>query len=227
MAGRKKDKDSECYQKANLYREFGGKNSMDLRAANGETMSYSAENKDTWFEVGIGTNVRLSNKTYIYGDILRTFGADVTKKWQVNAGVRWAFGGPKPLPPVPPVVIVPEPVPPVVQREFYLDTIYFDFDKSNIRESEVAKLQRFIQTAKENPEITYAMVGNTCDLGTNDYNMNLSHERVGSVKEYAKNAGVPAERMEDSYLGEDSPAYPNDNETNRSKNRRVEIYEHK
>lgn len=45
---------------------------------------------DTWFELGLGTNIKLSDNSYFYGDIENGFG-DIKKKWQINAGVRFNF----------------------------------------------------------------------------------------------------------------------------------------
>ena len=64
---------------------------MDLMAANGEYMGYERENKGNWFELGIGGNVKLAEKTYLYGDVAKTFGGDIKKKWQVNAGMRFTW----------------------------------------------------------------------------------------------------------------------------------------
>ena len=64
---------------------------MHMKAANGETMSASREYGDSWFEVGLGANIHLSKASYFYGDIERSFGGDIEKKWQINAGVRFAF----------------------------------------------------------------------------------------------------------------------------------------
>jgi outer membrane autotransporter protein len=51
----------------------------------------SKDYSDTWFEVGIGTNIKLSKASYFYGDIERSFGGEIEKKWQINAGVRFEF----------------------------------------------------------------------------------------------------------------------------------------
>ena len=62
-----------------------------MAAANGETLSMSKDYSYTWFEVGIGANTKLSKESYFYGDIERSFGGEIEKKWQINAGVRFEF----------------------------------------------------------------------------------------------------------------------------------------
>ena len=54
-------------------------------------MSESHDYGDTWFELGLGGNIKLGRSSHLYGDIERSFGADIQKKWQVNAGVRFEF----------------------------------------------------------------------------------------------------------------------------------------
>ena len=44
-----------------------------------------------WFEVGVGTNINLSDATYLYFDVEKTYGGDVATPWQWNAGVRYSF----------------------------------------------------------------------------------------------------------------------------------------
>ncbi|WP_418308128.1 autotransporter outer membrane beta-barrel domain-containing protein, partial [Phascolarctobacterium faecium] len=46
---------------------------------------------DTWFELGLGANIKVSKAASIYGEIERGFGGDFNKKWSVNGGVRFTF----------------------------------------------------------------------------------------------------------------------------------------
>lgn len=91
VAGQKTKDGNDVYFKASALHEFGGSRDIHMTAANGETLSMSKDYSDTWFEVGIGTNIKLSKASYFYGDIERSFGGEIEKKWQVNAGVRFEF----------------------------------------------------------------------------------------------------------------------------------------
>ena len=44
-----------------------------------------------WWEVGVGTNLNLSEATHLYFDVEKTYGGNVATPWQWNAGVRWSF----------------------------------------------------------------------------------------------------------------------------------------
>ena len=91
VAGQKTKDGNDVYFKASALHEFGGSRDIHMTAANGETLSMSKDYSDTWFEVGIGTNIKRSKASYFYGDIERSFGGEIEKKWQINAGVRFEF----------------------------------------------------------------------------------------------------------------------------------------
>ena len=91
VAGRKIGKDSDYYFKAGWFKEFKGDRDVHLAAANGENMYKSENYGDSWFEIGLGGNVRIAPKTHLYGDIEKSIGADIQKKYQINAGIRWEF----------------------------------------------------------------------------------------------------------------------------------------
>ncbi len=224
VLGRKIHDNSDYYFKANIYREFKGDG--DMRFALGDQkMTYGSHNKDTWYELGIGGNVRLANNTYFYGDVLKTFGADIQKKWQVNVGLRWTWGGPKKSKAVP-VVQPAEPTLVAPIKETYLDSVHFDFDVDTPIAGEMYKIDHFAEVAKENPDKKYAVVGNTDAIGTDDYNMDLSKRRADNVKAEAAKRGVAMEQMQEEYLGKAKPVESNETASGRAANRRVEIYEH-
>ena len=90
VMGRRTDV-GDYYFSANLFHDFAGRITGDLLAANGERGSIDGDLGYTWYELGIGGNYKLSKKTYVYGDIVKSFNGTVQKRWQANAGVRWAF----------------------------------------------------------------------------------------------------------------------------------------
>lgn len=66
------------------------------------------------------------------------------------------------------------------------------------------------------------LVGHTCDLGSDSYNKNLGQKRAESVRKYFKNLGVET-KIATYSEGEKKPAYKNDSNWARSKNRRVVV----
>lgn len=87
--GRKLDEKGSVYAKASVLHDFAG-NAETYLSCNGCTNSYSQDLSDTWFEAGLGFNYRTGDNSYIYADVVRTFGGDVETPWQWNIGMRWS-----------------------------------------------------------------------------------------------------------------------------------------
>lgn len=87
--GRKLDEKGSVYAKASVLHDFAG-NAETYLSYNGFTNSYSQDLSDTWFEAGIGFNYRTGDNSYVYADVVRTFGGDVETPWQWNLGMRWS-----------------------------------------------------------------------------------------------------------------------------------------
>ena len=91
MFGQQLENGSDVYIKANLLHEVGGESSLAMLAANGDALTMEKDYGDTWYELGIGANIKIGRASYFYGDIERGFGGDIDKKWQINAGLRFEF----------------------------------------------------------------------------------------------------------------------------------------
>ena len=81
----------DYYLKFSVLHEFGGERNFHLAAPDGETMDYSEDYRDTWYEAGFGGTWHINGNTSIYADAERNFGGDWHKKWQWNVGVNWQF----------------------------------------------------------------------------------------------------------------------------------------
>ena len=69
----------------------------------------------------------------------------------------------------------------------------------------------------------FQLAGHTCDLGDDAYNMDLSRRRADSVREYLVSLGVDSARLVTTGYGETAPMVANQSESDREKNRRVEL----
>ena len=78
------------YAKASVLHDFAGDADTYL-TYRGLSNSYSQDIGDTWYEAGFGANWKMSDSSYLYVDVIRTFGGDIKTPWQWNAGVRWGF----------------------------------------------------------------------------------------------------------------------------------------
>lgn len=127
-----------------------------------------------------------------------------------------------PPPPVERRKVVSEPK--IVHNEVKLSSdAFFDFDKSDLRPEARAELDRLIaqiKAAKLGGPIS--IVGHTCSIGSDAYNLSLSSRRAASVRKYFVDSGIIEEVITDA-KGEAEPKFPNDSRDNRRKNRRVDI----
>lgn len=81
----------DVYVKANLLHEFNGNRNISMTAANAEVLQTEENYGGTWFELGVGTNLKISDTAKFYADISKGFGSDIQKKWQVNAGLNFIY----------------------------------------------------------------------------------------------------------------------------------------
>ncbi|HOJ02907.1 MAG TPA: OmpA family protein [Bacteroidota bacterium] len=104
-----------------------------------------------------------------------------------------------------------------------LNNIFFDFNKSDLKPESFFELERLIRFLSQHPELRIVVVAHTDDVGSDDYNFELSNRRAASVVKYLEQKGVDNSRLESLGYGETRPQVPNDSEENRALNRRVEF----
>ena len=88
--GKRISDSGSIYAKASLLHDFAGSADTYL-SLNSLTNSYHQDIGDTWCEAGIGFNYKTSENSYVYADVVKTFGGDVETPWQWSAGMRWTF----------------------------------------------------------------------------------------------------------------------------------------
>lgn len=77
-----------------------------------------------------------------------------------------------------------------------LQPVYFDFDKSSIKEGERAKLQAAKERLAQNPDERILIEGHADWRGTAEYNLGLGDRRASACKSYLIKIGVPADKIE-------------------------------
>ena len=104
-----------------------------------------------------------------------------------------------------------------------LSGILFDVGKATLKPASqlsVAKLAGILMVFSN---MNLSIEGYTDSTGSADLNMRLSMDRARSVYEFLMTQGVPNSRMIYQGFGPENPVAPNDTETNRARNRRVEV----
>jgi outer membrane protein OmpA-like peptidoglycan-associated protein len=101
--------------------------------------------------------------------------------------------------------------------------ILFDVDSDELREESKANLEELADVLREYEGTNVLIEGHTDSTGDEEYNMNLSEERAGSVVDYLRFLDVDRKRLIAEGYGEAQPVASNESSTGRQKNRRVEI----
>jgi len=79
----------------------------------------------------------------------------------------------------------------------------FDYDRSDIRNSESRKPAEVAAYMSENPSVRPGIAGYTNTQSSDQYNLPLSQRRVATVRDALMQAGVPADRIETGTFGTD------------------------
>ncbi len=85
----------DFYMKASVLHEFGGDRNYTMDRVNAAGDEEHLDGKysygDTWFELGLGSNIKVNEHTNFYADVEKSFASDFNKKWQFNAGINWSW----------------------------------------------------------------------------------------------------------------------------------------
>ena len=101
--------------------------------------------------------------------------------------------------------------------------LLFDFDSDHLREASKENLDNLAKSLSKFGDSKLLLVGHTDNTGSDAYNLDLSRRRAAAVASYLISRGVPNSRIETAGRGETEPIAPNDTESDRQKNRRVEV----
>ena len=113
---------------------------------------------------------------------------------------------------------------PSAEQPFTRETVYFEFDKSSIKQGETSKLDRIASEMKQKYRGKGLRVEGHCDeRGTEEYNRSLGDKRAHSIREYLARAGVDPQMIDVVSFGEDRPAVSGHSEAAYAKNRRGEF----
>lgn len=147
---------------------------------------------------------------------------------------------PPPPPAMPQEVVKEAPIQPVVepkveetdiddtirrqnQSKEFLKTVYFDFDRADIREDQAAVLQGNATWLKSHQQFRVLIEGHCDERDTIEYNLALGDRRAKRVLEYLRDLGVPSDRMRTISYGEERPVDPGHDEEAWGRNRRAEF----
>jgi len=112
---------------------------------------------------------------------------------------------------------------PAPAAENAFESIYFDFDKSDLRQDARDVLSKNAEILKNKPALKIQIAGNCDERGSAEYNLALGERRAKSAQQYLITLGVPADRLSVISYGKEKPAVDGHDEAAWAKNRRDEF----
>ena len=110
--------------------------------------------------------------------------------------------------PAPPAPAPPPRTPDVSMDQLFqqnVKSIYFDYDKSDIRPDQMSILQSNAAWLKQHPEVKFTLEGHCDERGSEEYNLALGDRRANAVKQFLVDQGIPESRISTISYGEDRP----------------------
>ncbi len=104
-----------------------------------------------------------------------------------------------------------------------INNLFFDFDKSTIKQESFAELNRLVRFIQDHPELKFNIAGHTDNIGEQAYNLELSRLRAGEVGRFLVLSGCHPDQLEIQGAGENEPIANNATPAGRQENRRVEF----
>jgi len=130
----------------------------------------------------------------------------------------------------PPPPIIPPPAP-VASKSLEdriateLSDVYFDYDKSGIREDAIAALAKDAEALQailaDFPAAVIVLEGHCDERGSAEYNLGLGDRRAASARGYLEALEVPTDRLNTVSYGKERPQCTDSTEACWQKNRRV------
>ena len=104
-----------------------------------------------------------------------------------------------------------------------MSNIYFDHDKTEIRQESQKALEKVAVVLKANAGTRVRLEGHTDSTGNEKYNQGQSEKRSAAVRDALVQKGVEANRLEAVGFGESRPIATNETNEGRAENNRVEF----
>lgn len=101
--------------------------------------------------------------------------------------------------------------------------VFFDFDKADLKDESLPELDLAAEFLRTHPAVRVRIEGHTDDVGTDEYNLQLSRRRADAVKKYLVSKGIDERRITTIGYGKSQPKVKDTTPEGRAQNRRVEM----
>ncbi|MDR0676368.1 MAG: OmpA family protein [Elusimicrobiota bacterium] len=108
-----------------------------------------------------------------------------------------------------------------------LKTIYFDYDRVDIKQEYKQSLEQSAKWLKENTDYKILIEGHTDRRGSIKYNLGLGQDRASKVRSYLAYLGIDPGRIATISYGKEKLVSNENTEVGHAKNRRVEFFIYK
>ena len=103
------------------------------------------------------------------------------------------------------------------------DSMQFNFDKATLRPENRELLSKIVGILLTSKNYGIYVYGHTDDIGSEEYNLDLSEKRAQTVRDYLTENGIAPEIITSKGFGKSRPIVPGTSAEARAENRRVEI----
>jgi peptidoglycan-associated lipoprotein len=194
---------------------------MTITAGDSTTLQWTSTNATSvTIEPGLGT-VGTSGSQAVSPTSSVTYQATATgpggtDNFPLRITVNAAAAPPAPAPPSTPTLTVDQ----LFQRD--MQPVLFDYDRSDIRPSEVGKLDAAARFLQDNAGLQVTIGGHADERGSQEYNIGLGDRRATAVRQALVQRGVAPARIDTVSFGEERPVCSVPNEACWQQNRRAE-----
>jgi OOP family OmpA-OmpF porin len=105
----------------------------------------------------------------------------------------------------------------------FIRPILFDFDSAVVKPESYNLIDEIVDQMMSLPRLKLEIQGHTDNVGSEEYNQNLSETRAKAVYDELIARGVEKNRLRWRGFGMSMPIAPNDTEKGRTKNRRTQF----
>jgi outer membrane protein OmpA-like peptidoglycan-associated protein len=108
-----------------------------------------------------------------------------------------------------------------LNKDYTFKNVVFDFNSTKISENAQTEIKSIYKFLEQNLDTEILISGHTDNIGTSDFNKELSEKRAKSVADFFVVLGLDKNRISAIGYGNTNPISSNDTEEGRNKNRRV------
>ncbi|NJL27949.1 MAG: peptidoglycan-associated lipoprotein Pal [Thermoanaerobaculia bacterium] len=110
-----------------------------------------------------------------------------------------------------------------IESNGLLGSVYFDYDRYELRAEARTQLDRNASFIRQHPELVFRIEGHCDERGTEEYNLALGNRRAGAAKAHLTASGIPTEQLRTVSQGKMQPVCFESSEACWQKNRRVQF----